>query len=211
MKVSSQKRLFSGLFSYVFQTLVVGGIVVTNDVVAVVEGVGDVGRGIDNLIVVGRVAAEGLYQRLLEMLGALLFYSLVLHVVCKNEAWVAHLGKLQRSEEDGETSHELQEEGGGGTELVVAGVKIGDVLREIDVEVFLTGFLEGSLAHEVRTKEVDAKLLHRRYYIGAMFLLTEFVSIDVVFCLVDIRLQLVDATDDGLVVSGGFEQGLVLQ
>ena len=101
---------------------------VTDDVGTVVEFVGDVGGGVDDLIAVGRVAAEGVYQGLLEMLSSLLLDSFVLHVVGEDEAWIAHLGQLQRGEEDGEAGHELQEEGGGGAELVVPGVQVGDVL-----------------------------------------------------------------------------------
>ena len=131
MKVSSEadEGIFIFLlFSYIFQALVARGIVVTDDVGTVVEFVGDVGGGVNDLIAVGRVAAEGVYQGLLEMLSSLLLDSFVLHVVGEDEAGIAHLGQLQRGEEDGEAGHELQEEGGGGTELVVPGAQVGDVL-----------------------------------------------------------------------------------
>ena len=124
MRVTS----FFLLFSYIFQALVVGGIVVSDDVGTVVEFVGDVGGGVDDLIAVGRVVAEGVYQGLLEMLSSLLLDSFVLHVVGEDEAGVAHFGQLQRGEENGEAGYELQEEGGGGTELVVPGAQVGDVL-----------------------------------------------------------------------------------
>ena len=84
MKVSSEadEGIFIFLlFSYIFQALVARGIVVTDDVGTVVEFVGDVGGGVDDLIAVGRVAAEGVYQSLLEMLSSLLLDSFVLHVV----------------------------------------------------------------------------------------------------------------------------------
>lgn len=41
---------FCTFISYVFQTHVVGGIVVTDYVGAAVEGIGDVGRGVDDLV-----------------------------------------------------------------------------------------------------------------------------------------------------------------
>ena len=98
MKVSS----FFLLFSYIFQALVARGIVVTDDVGTVVEFVGDVGGGVNDLIAVGRVAAEGVYQGLLEMLSSLLLDSLVLHVVGEDEAGIAHHGQVERGEENGE-------------------------------------------------------------------------------------------------------------
>ena len=49
-----QVPAFLGAVSYVFQTFVVGGIVVTYDVGAVVEVIGEIGGGIDDLISVCR-------------------------------------------------------------------------------------------------------------------------------------------------------------
>ena len=56
------------------------------------------------------------------------------------------------------------------------------------MEVFLTGFLEGTLAHEVGMEEMDAELLHLGDYLGATGLLMGFESGDIASGLLDVGL-----------------------
>ena len=101
---------FSGGCSYVLQTLVAHGVMVAYYVVALVELGGDVGGGVDELIGVCRIRLQAFDKGLLELLGTLLLYSLVLHIVGKDEVRIAHPGDVERGEEEGEASHYLQEE-----------------------------------------------------------------------------------------------------
>lgn len=104
-------------------------------VVALVELGGDVGGGVDELIGVCRIRLQAFNKGLLELLGTLLLYSLVLHIVGKDEVRIAHPGDVERGEEEGEASHYLQEECRGGTVLGVLVGKIDEIVGKVDVEV----------------------------------------------------------------------------
>lgn len=126
---------FSGRCLYVLQTLVAHGVMVAYYVVALVEFGSDVGGGVDELIGVCGVRLQAFDKGLLELLRTLLLYSLVLHVVGKDEVRIAHPGDVEGGEEEGETSHYLQEECRGGTVLGVLVGKIDEIVGKVDVEV----------------------------------------------------------------------------
>ena len=79
-------------------------------VVTLVELGSDAGGGVDELIGVCGVRLQAFDKGVLELLGTLLLYSFVLHVVGKDEVRIAHPGDVKGGEEEGETSHYLQEE-----------------------------------------------------------------------------------------------------
>ena len=101
---------FSWSCLYVLQTLIAHGVMIAYYVVALVEFGGDVGGGVDELIGVCGVRLQAFDKGVLELLGTLLLYSLVLHIVGKDEVRIAHPWDVEGGEEERETSHYLQEE-----------------------------------------------------------------------------------------------------
>ena len=99
---------FSGGCLYVLQTLIAHGVMIAYYVVALVEFGGDVGGGVDELIGVCGVRLQAFDKGVLELLGTLLLYSLVLHIVGKDEVRIAHPGDVERGEEEGEARRLLQ-------------------------------------------------------------------------------------------------------
>lgn len=78
-------------------------------ILAVIQGIGDIRGGIDNLITVGIILLQTVDKGLLELLRPALLYSLVLHVVGKDETGITHPGYIQRGKEKGEAGYQLQE------------------------------------------------------------------------------------------------------
>lgn len=68
-------------------------------ILAVIQGIGDIRGGIDDLITVGIILLQTVDKGLLELLRPALLYSLVLHVVGKDETGITHPGYIQRGKE----------------------------------------------------------------------------------------------------------------
>ena len=77
-------------------------------VVDMVEFGSNVGGGEDELIGVCGVRLQAFDKGVLELLGTLLLYFLVLHIVGKDEVRIAHPGDVERGEEEGEARRLLQ-------------------------------------------------------------------------------------------------------
>ena len=82
------------------------------NILAVIQEFGNVRGGIDDLITVGIILLQTVDEGLLEFLRSALLYSLVLHVVGKNETGITHPFYVEGGKEKGETGCQLQEKGG---------------------------------------------------------------------------------------------------
>ena len=133
---------------------------VAHHILAVVKFISDVGGGVDELIGVHWVFPQLVYQRILEFLRSLFLDSLVLHVVCEDEARIAHPVDVQGGEEEGEPCHQLQEESGGGTVLGETVLEINYIVGEIHLKLGRFGVGESPLAFLVVVQEIDTVLLH---------------------------------------------------
>ena len=182
---------------------------VTDDVGTVVEFVGDVRRGVDDLKTVIGAFCQLVDDESLEVLGALFLDSLVLHVVGEDEAGIAHHGQVERGEENGEAGDYLQIERGGGGIAAVAVVGIGDVACKIDIEA--GGAVEVGLPVKVVVEEVGAVVADAFVHLRLPLALLALAGFDEVLRFFQLCFQAAALLDELLVVLGVFEHGLVLE